>query len=70
MTVNNNTDHLLYFGSNADQWQIEGAPDKVTVGDKDIGEDIEVEVKSGDVAIVDLEKSVTDRYYVGFNRIN
>ena len=32
--------------------------------------DIEVEVKSGDVAIVDLEKSVTDRYYVGFNRIN
>ena len=42
----------------------------MTVGDKDIGEDIEVEVKSGDVAIVDLEKSVTDRYYVGFNRIN
>lgn len=69
-TVNNGKEHLSYYGSNADQWQIEGAPDKVKVGDKDFGEEIEVPVESGDVAIVDLEKSTTDGYYVGYNRIN
>lgn len=69
-TVNNGKEHLSYYGSNADQWQTEGAPKKVTVGDEETGEDIEIPVESGDVAIVDLEKSTTDSYYVGYNRIN
>lgn len=72
-TVNEGEPHLIYYGNNdgqKDQWQIEGAPDEVTAGDENIGEDITIPVRSGDVAIIDLTKSMSDRFYVGFNRIN
>ena len=72
-SYNEGEEHLSYYAGNQDsidQWQVEGPPDKVTVGDPNIGTDIEIPVQSGDVAVVDLSRSILDRYYVGYNRIN
>lgn len=69
-TVNDGQYHLQYYGGNKDQWQMEGCPDTVEVGDKAFNDTITIPVESGDVAIVDLEKSTMDNFYVGYNRIN
>ena len=70
-TFNNDKSHLAYSGSNGDNmWTIQGQPDKTTIGDPSLDEEIEVPVKPGDVAIVDLETSVNDGWTVGTNRIN
>ncbi len=72
-SYNEGEKHLSYYAGNRDsidQWQMEGPPDTVTVGDPNIGTDIEIPVQSGDVAVVDLSRDIKDRYYVGFNRIN
>lgn len=72
-SYNEKQGHLAYYAANQDgldQWQVEGAPKTVTVGDPNIGTDIEITVKSGDVAVVDLSRDIRDRVYVGFNRIN
>ena len=72
-SYNEGEGHLSYFAGNQDsidQWQVEDPPDTVVVGNPDIGTDIEIPVESGDVAIVDLSRSILDRYYVGYNRIN
>lgn len=70
MTINNGKPHLVYYGGNADMWQMEGAPDTTTIGDPSINEDIEIPLRSGDVAVIDLSQSIMDRFYAGFNRIN
>lgn len=72
-SYNEKRGHLQYYAANQDgldQWTREGSPDTVVVGDPNIGTDIEVEVRPGDVAIVDLSRDIKDRLYVGFNRIN
>ena len=69
-TYNNGQPHLTYRATNKDQWVVEGMTDEVKVGDPDIDNEITIPVKPGDVAIVDLGKSVNDFWYVGFNRIN
>lgn len=70
-TKNDGQDHLSYIGSNADMWKIEGQPDTVHVGDPNIpGDTVEIEVDSGDVAVIDLERSIMDGWTTGFNRIN
>lgn len=70
-TRNNGEDHLVYAGGNADMWGIEGQPSTVTVGDGiEKSPYIDIEVRHGDVAIVNLMRSVNDGYSVGFNRIN
>lgn len=70
-TRNDGLDHLVYAGGNADMWDIEGQPDKVQVGDGlEKYPYIDVDVRPGDVAIVDLTRSIMDGWSVGFNRIN
>ena len=72
-SYNEGKGHLAYFAANQDgldQWTREGSPDTVVVGDPNTDTDIEVEVRPGDVAIVDLSRDMKDRFYVGFNRIN
>ena len=72
-SYNEGKGHLAYFAANQDgldQWTKEGSPDTVVVGDPNTGTDIEVKVRPGDVAIVDLSRSIKDRFDVGFNRIN
>lgn len=69
-TYNNGKPHLTYAAVNKDQWVVEGMTDKVKVGDPDLDTEITIPVNPGDIAIIDLGKSVTDRWYVGFNRIN
>ncbi|MEE1255549.1 MAG: hypothetical protein UHN47_03420 [Lachnospiraceae bacterium] len=69
-TYNNGQPHLTYAATNKDQWVVEGMTDKVKVGDPDVDNEITIPVKPGDIAIVDLGKSVNDFWYVGFNRIN
>lgn len=70
ITYKDGKPHLKYKASNCDQWSIEGQPTTTEVGDPDVGEEITIPVKPGDVAVVDIGKSTSDRYYVGFNRIN
>lgn len=71
-TRNNGEDHLVYQGSNADMWGIEGQPSTVEVGDDNTTKKpkITVDVRHGDVAIIDLDRSVMDRWTTGYNRIN
>lgn len=71
-TRNNGEEHLVYNGSNADMWEIEGQPKTVTVGDGTAPgkPKITVDVRPGDVAVVDLDRSLSSRYYVGYNIIN
>lgn len=72
-TYNEGKGHLAYYAANKDsidQWTLEGPPDKVVVGDPNIGTDVEIKVRPGDVAVVDLSRDMKDRSYVGFNRIN
>ncbi len=70
-TRNNGEDHLVYAGGNADMWGIEGQPETVTVGDgTEKSPSIDIEVRHGDVAIINLLRSVNDGWSVGFNRIN
>ena len=67
-TINDGKEHLQYYGTNdgtKDQWSQEGKVSTTTVGDPTIGEDITIPVRSGDTAIVDLERSIQDRYYIG-----
>lgn len=72
-SYNEGVQHLAYYAGNQDsidQWKVEGAPDTVKAGDPNIHTDIEIPVQSGDVAVIDLERDIRDRMYVGFNRIN
>ena len=70
-TFNNDKSHLAYSGSNGDNmWTIQGQPDKTTIGDPSVNEEIEVPVRPGDVAIVVFESSAYDGWTVGSNRIN
>ena len=70
-TKNNGQDHLVYSGGNADMWGIEGQVDKVQVGDGvPKSPYIDVTVEHGDVAIINLSRSIMDGWSVGFNRIN
>lgn len=70
-TKNDGQDHLSYIGSNADMWKIEGQPDTVEAGDPNIpGDTVEIEVDSGDVAVIDLRRSIADGWTTGYNIIN
>lgn len=72
-TYNEGKGHLAYYAANKDsidQWTAEGPPDKVVAGDPNIGTDVEIKVKPGDVAVIDLSRDIKDRFYIGFNRIN
>ena len=69
-TINNGTDHLTYGGGTQDQWLKEGQRTTTIVGDKIFDTDISVPVKSGDIAIIDLDNSVSDKYEVSIFQIN
>lgn len=71
-TFNDGESHLVYAGTNGgdNMWKIQGQPTTTKVGDKNFDEEIEVPVRPGDVAIVDISTSWRDNWMVGSNRIN
>lgn len=71
-TKNNGEWHLAYKGGNTDMWDVEDQVDTVQVGDPDLPRKplINIKVRHGDVAIIDLTRSIMDGYTTGFNRIN
>ena len=72
-TINNGQKHLIYNGGYdgaKDMWEKEGFKKNVTLTNG-VGENpINVELKSGDVAIVDMTKSVEDYYSQAIFNIN
>lgn len=62
VTINNGERHLTYHGGGLDMCEVQGMQKKVYITDKK-GEipPIGVTVKSGDVAIIDLSKDLTNR---------
>ena len=70
VSYNNGQPHLIYAAPNKDQWVIEGQPKKTKVGDTPLNTDFEIEVRPGDVAVIDIERTIWDDWYIGYNRIN
>lgn len=71
-TYNEGKPHLQYYGMNEgsrDMWKTEGFDYTVDVGDFEENEH-PVDLKSGDVAIVDLAYSVKDKYKAAIFNIN
>ena len=66
-TKNNGDWHLKYYGTTdgKDQWELQGKKDTTEVGDSNLNKNIPIEVRDGDVAIIDTSKSVNDAFSVG-----
>lgn len=63
VTINNGEEHLTYHGGLLDMCQVQGIEEKVYVSNPKNQNPYETEiiVESGDVAVVDLSKDLTDR---------
>lgn len=76
-TVNNQRPHLSYHGGSNDMWKVQGGKEDVIIG-SEILEDTsggrypakDIPVKSGDIAVVQPNESIYDRYNSGIHMIN
>ena len=66
ITINDGTPHLSYYGGTRDMWKVQGSKTKAPIGNPVI----EVPIKSGDIAIVNPDQSMYDRYEPGILMIN
>lgn len=76
-TINNGKPHLTYFGGTKDMWQVQGAKQEVSIGVPGVEETskgkypvVEIQTVSGDVAVINPNKSMYDRYKPGILMIN
>ena len=66
-TVNDGTEDLTFAGSSAglDMWEREGQDVAAKVGDKNIGTEKQITVNTGDIAVFDISRSISDGYQAG-----
>lgn len=66
-TKNNGNWHLKYYGTNdgKNQWDVQGSKNVAKVGDPVTGREITVQLRPGDVAIIDMGQSKLDDYDTG-----
>ena len=67
---NGGTDHLKYSGGTDDMWQDEGSRQTVEVPSNGSTEGGTLRLRSGDIALVDLRYSVSDKYSAHIFMIN
>ena len=61
-TNNDKGTNLQYYGGTNDQWTLQGYRPTAPVGDPELGTDKYIPVKPGDVAIIEVEHTLKDKY--------